>query len=222
MNDLSTRLRRSERTCDAQAAEVTKWRSEAEAARSELSRLARRRIKETKEAKEADGRDDALVQALRERDVEVTHLRDKLDTATGELAEEQGSSAALRSRLEVSERELRLSRGRVTIVEEDAAAQIARAETAASDRISGLEREIQELKVDVKSARGEANLTVDKYRALEEDKFQDHLEASRARDELKAERDRLARVHLELEVGCLLLIEQSAGVLFPADFAGIM
>lgn len=115
LDDVSARLRRSERKRTAQATELAEARAEADAARSELSRvLARHRAKEKAAAaaaaqqeksreSEAAAREKAAAttagllaaaapaqqRQLRERDAEISRLRDRLEAAAGELSEEQ-------------------------------------------------------------------------------------------------------------------------------------
>ncbi|CAN0126637.1 unnamed protein product [Scytosiphon promiscuus] len=130
LNDVSARLRRSERKRKAQAADLAEAKAKADAATTELSRvLARHRAKEKAAAaarKEERDRNDAreraaagdllaapaLQEQLREREAEISRLRDKLESASAELSEEQGSTASLRARLEASEREARRARER--------------------------------------------------------------------------------------------------------------
>lgn len=115
LNDVSARLRRSERKRAAQAAELAEARAEADAAKSELSRVLARhhRAKEKEKAaaaaaaqqekreSEAAAREKAAAttagllaapaqqRQLRERDAEISRLRDGLEVAAGELSEEQ-------------------------------------------------------------------------------------------------------------------------------------
>lgn len=118
LDDVSARLRRSERKRAAQAAELADARAEADAVKSELSRaLARHRAKEKaaaaaaaaaarqekkRESEAAAAREKAAAAAtagllaapaqqrqLRERDAEISRLRDRLEAAAGELSEEQ-------------------------------------------------------------------------------------------------------------------------------------
>ena len=111
LNDVSARLRRSERKRAAQATELAEARAAADAAKSELSHaLARHRAKEKaaaaaaaaaaqedkKKQSEAAARekagllaDPAQQRQLRERDAEISRLRDRLEAAAGELSEEQ-------------------------------------------------------------------------------------------------------------------------------------
>lgn len=103
---MSARLRRSERKRAAQATELAEARAAADVAKSELSRvLARHRAKEKaaaaaaaqlekkreSEAATAAGllADPAQQRQLRERDAEISRLRDRLEAAAGELSEEQ-------------------------------------------------------------------------------------------------------------------------------------
>ncbi len=95
INDVSARLRRSERKRKAQAAELAEAREEAAEAKSELS-LSRAREKATAQAltqrEKGKGEADPARQQqrqLRERDAEISRLRDRLEAATGELSEEQ-------------------------------------------------------------------------------------------------------------------------------------
>lgn len=113
LNDVSSRLHRSERKRTAQVAELAEARAEADRLKSELSSVrARHRAKE-KAAEEAaaaqreKSRNDAATaarvatagllepakrqhqQQLRERDAMIGRLRDKLEATSGELSEEQ-------------------------------------------------------------------------------------------------------------------------------------
>lgn len=206
------RLQRSDRKREAQAAELTRAREDAREARSELSRLARR-AKEKAVIDESGERAAALssVLALRERDEEISRLREGLEAAAGELSEEQGGTATLRARLESSERELRQARDEARVAEEESAAQGARtasAEAAARElgaalegRIAELEKTIEENSAEAERAQGEARSAVAGLQAAEENGRRQAQEMARAREKLGVERDRSARMHLELEVG---------------------
>lgn len=88
---MSARLRRSERKRKAQAAELAEARTEAAEAKSELSR-AREKAAAQAQREKAKGEADPTRQQqrqLRERDAEISRLRDRLEAATGELSEEQ-------------------------------------------------------------------------------------------------------------------------------------
>lgn len=110
LNDVSARLRRSERKRNAQVAELAAARAEADRLKSELSSvLARHRVREKAAAeaaaaqREKDRNDAAAAaraatagllepaqqQQLRKRDAIIGRLRDKLEAASGELSEEQ-------------------------------------------------------------------------------------------------------------------------------------
>lgn len=198
---MSTRLHSSERKRRAQTAELTE-------ARAEISRLARR-AKETAAAKESEER-AALNLALRERDEDLTRLREKLEAATGELSEEQDGTAALRERLEASERDVRDALERAAVAEEDAAEQTARAAKAESagrglgaaveKQIAELESTVGERNVAAQRAREEARSAVASLTSAEEEGRRQVREAVRAREQLGVERERSARLKLELEV----------------------
>ncbi|CAM9894810.1 unnamed protein product, partial [Ectocarpus sp. 13 AM-2016] len=81
-----------------------------------------------------------MVQRLREREAEVSRLRDRLETATGELSEEQGSNASLRARLEASDKEVRRARERAAAAEEEAGAAAAAQAAQATQALKRLKR----------------------------------------------------------------------------------
>eukprot|EP00903_Cladosiphon_okamuranus_P008266 g7956.t1 len=210
LNNVSARLRRSERKRAAQATELADARAAADAAKSELSRvLARQRSKDKaaaaaaaaaaalqdkKKESEAAAReraeaasgllaDPAQQRQLLERDAEISRLRDRLEAAAGELSEEQGTTASLRARLESSEREARCARERAASAEEEAEAAAAARATRAAEQ-----------------AREEATAAAAaELRTAEEEGRQHAREAARARESLRVERERTARLALELE-----------------------
>lgn len=93
IDDVSARLRRSERKRKAQAAELAEARAEASEAKSELSRaLGRAAAAAAAQAQQEMAKnetDPEQQRRLRERDAEISRLRDRLEAATGELSEEQ-------------------------------------------------------------------------------------------------------------------------------------
>lgn len=189
------RLRRSERKCSAQEAELIETRTEARAARSQVSQLTRR----------------AQEEAHANESGKISHLRERLGTATGELSAEQEGSTALRVRLEVCEKELRNARERSRVAEEEAAAQVtltASAESAcrrlgatSEHQVAELECALIERTAVAERAKQEARSAMAGLRAAEVNTRHQAQEEAKALEELRVERDRSARVHLDLEVG---------------------
>ncbi|CAN0167537.1 unnamed protein product, partial [Ectocarpus fasciculatus] len=197
LNDVTARLRRSERKRNAQAAELAEARAEADAAKAELSRhRAREAAAASAAAQREKSKHETMVaaaggsiaesaQRLREREAEVSRLRDRLETATGELSEEQGSNASLRARLEASDKEVRRARERAAAAEEEAGA----AATAQAAQAAQAAAELARREAEAAEASAE-------LRAAEEDSRQ---QAAAARESLEAERGSAARLALELE-----------------------
>lgn len=211
LQDLSSRLRRSERERKAQATELVEARAEAQATRSESARLVVR-SKKTADANEAISElRAAQASALAERDGEIARLREKLEIATGELAGEQEGTAALRVQLEATEGDLRHARDRASAAEDGAAAQAARTASAESagrgisaavkKQVSDMEALVAEKSAATDRARGEAKAAEAALKEAEEEGHRQAREAAWAREKLQTERDGSARARLELEVG---------------------
>lgn len=201
MEDLSTRLRCSERKCNAQAKELSEARDEAKAVRSELSRLAR--AKQTSSNKNSEER-AAMTQTLRKRDSELANLKEKIEAVTGELSAEQEGTVSLRTRLVASERELRLARERARVAEDNVATRASldvRAKSVAlEERIAGLEAELKEQSAETERAKEEARTATSELRTSEKEARVRAREAASSQDRLRVEKERSARVHLELQV----------------------
>lgn len=201
LEDLSTQLRCSERKCNAQAKELSEARAEAKAARSELSRLAR--AKQTSIKKNSEER-AAMAQTLRKRDSELANLREKIEAITGELSAEQEGTVSLRARLAASEREIRLTRERARVAEDNVASRAsldANAKSAAlEERIAELETELKEQSAETERAKEEAKTATSELRTSEKEARGRAREASSSQDRLRVEKERSARVHLELQV----------------------
>lgn len=140
---------------------------------------------------------------MRELDDEVVHLRERLEIAKAGLQEEKMASELLRTRLEASDREVAQTREKARRAEEEAKEHSA----ATTTRAVGLADELVVLKslVDVRAeeverARSETKAAATGLRAAEEEGRRQAREAARAREQLRAERDGLGRVSLELEV----------------------
>ena len=202
MQDLSTRLRRFERKCSDQTAELCEARAEAKTARSEVSRLSR--AKEASDTKNSDER-TALALALRERDSELARLRERFETATGELSAEKEGVASLRARLEASDGELRHARERARAAEDDASARASRAacskSAAQEQRVAELERALEERSTDLERAKADARAAAAELRVAEEKTRRQLREAATARDQLRVEKEGSVGGYLELEVG---------------------
>lgn len=207
---MSTRLRRSERKCKAQATQLAEAQTDLRTARAETAAETARLASSKKESLEAKAEARERTAAMRELDDEVVHLRERLQIATGELQRGKAAAGAVQARLEASEREAREARDRARKAEEarDAAEWAATTARKAGVLTEASAKEIAELRILVDEARGEveqtraeSSVTAAGLRAAEEKGRRQAREAAQTREQLRAERDRLARVSLELEVG---------------------
>lgn len=207
---MSTRLRRSERKCKAQATQLAEAQTDLRAARAETAAETARLASSKKEILEARTEARERTAAMRELDDEAVHLKERLQIATAELQKEKAAAGVVQARLEASEREVREARDRARRAEEarDAAERAEAATRGVGALTEASAKEIAELRILVDEARGEAekvraeaSATAAGLRTAEEEGRRQAREAVQTREQLRAERNRLARVSLELEVG---------------------